>query len=297
MNHPNRRTLLQSTLALAAGVHLTGRGEGSPMTQEDGPPPGKDTLTRFAINLEMWGFGVKFLDRIAKVAALGFPAVEFWPWRNKDLDKVAGLCADHGLEVAQFTGWGFSPGMNDPANHKRFVEEIKASCEAAHRVGARKMTIIAGNDIPGVTQAQMHQAVTDGLKLAAPIAEDANVMLILEPLNIRRDHKGHCLSRSEDAVRICREVDSTHVKINWDLYHQQITEGDLCGHLREGFDQIGYLQLADHPGRREPGTGEIHYPRVLKEVWDLGYRDLVGAECSPTDPDVAARRLAAAGRW
>ena len=81
---------------------------------------------------------------------------------------------------------------------------------------------------------------------------------------------------------------SSHVKINWDLYHQQITEGDLCGHLRDGFDQIGYLQLADHPGRNEPGTGEIHYNRVLKEAYDLGYRGYVGLELSPKTTELAA---------
>ncbi|MEM7516158.1 MAG: TIM barrel protein, partial [Planctomycetota bacterium] len=118
-------------------------------------------------------------------------------------------------------------------------------------------------------------------------------------MNDRVDHPGHCLIGSEDALRICREVDSPYIKINWDLYHMQISEGDLCGHLREGFDQIGYVQLADHPGRHEPGTGEIHYPRVLRELHDLGYRDYVGLECSPRGGDStrAARAVAAADRF
>ena len=106
-------------------------------------------------------------------------------------------------------------------------------------------------------------------------------MLILEPMNIRVDHKGHCLYGSPDAVRICREVNSPMVKINWDLYHMQLSEGDLCGRLKDGFDQVGYLQLADHPGRHEPGTGEIHYPRVLRQAYELGYRGYVGLECNP----------------
>jgi hydroxypyruvate isomerase len=87
-------------------------------------------------------------------------------------------------------------------------------------------------------------------------------------------------------------------KINWDLYHMQITEGDLCRRLREGYDQLGYLQLADNPGRNEPGTGEIYYNRVLKEAWDLGYRGLVGVECSPRNGELtAARRLVATDVW
>ncbi len=88
------------------------------------------------------------------------------------------------------------------------------------------------------------------------------------------------------------------IKINWDLYHMHITEGDLCGHLNEGFDQIGYVQLADHPGRNEPGTGEIYYPRVLKELKKLGYNDFVGLECWPLEGELtAAKRVAKADQW
>ena len=103
----------------------------------------------------------------------------------------------------------------------------------------------------------------------APTLESTKVMAILEPMNGRVDHPGHCLYGSPDALKICREVDSPFVKLNWDLYHMQITEGDLCGRMRDGLDQIGYLQLADHPGRFEPEAGEVHYNRVLKEALSL----------------------------
>jgi hydroxypyruvate isomerase len=117
-------------------------------------------------------------------------------------------------------------------------------------------------------------------------------------MNIRVDHKGHCLYGSEATVRICRAVGSRFVKINWDLYHMQISEGDLCGRLREGFDQLGYVQLADHPGRNEPGTGEVHYPRVLRQLQDLGYRGLVGLELRPRTSEVeAARAVWRADQW
>ena len=113
-------------------------------------------------------------------------------------------------------------------------------------------------------------------------------MLILEPMNIRVDHKGHCLYGSPKPVRICREVNSKMVKINWDLYHMHISEGDLCGHLREGWDQVGYLQLADHPGRNEPGTGEIHYNRVLKEAWRSAIATPSAWNVAPKPTELAA---------
>jgi hydroxypyruvate isomerase len=93
---------------------------------------------------------------------------------------------------------------------------------------------------------------------------------------------------STDAIKICQAVGSPMMKINWDLYHMQISEGDLCGHLKDGIAQVGYLQLADHPGRNEPGTGEVSYSRVLRQAKDLGYTGYVGLELRPKTTELAA---------
>lgn len=299
MAHPDRRTFLGTMAgALAAGAMVPNASPVTRKAPQEGDLPGHTAHTQYAINVEMWWGRLPFVERIQKAAALGFPAVEFWPWRNKDLDAIAATCQEVGVEVAQFTGWGFSPTMNNPKNHDAVEAEIAEACKAAHRVGAKKLTVLAGNDQKGMTKEEMHGHLITALKRVAPIAESNDVMLILEPLNLRVDHAGYCLNKSADAVRICREVDSTHVKINWDFYHLQISEGDLCGRLKDGFDQVGYFQLADHPGRFEPGTGEIHYNRVLQEAWDLGYRGYVGTECRPRDgEEKAAERLAQADIW
>ena len=291
----DRRHFLGSALTLAGAPHL------SPLfalDDRDDPQYGRTPRTRFAANVEMWWTRQPFLDRIRAAARFGFPAIEFWPYRGKELAAIAELTGELRIEVAQFTAWGFSPGLNDPANHARFEQRIAEACDVAHDLRCRKMTVVGGNDQPGMTQEQMHANITAGLQRVAGIAESADVMLILEPMNIRVDHKGHSLYGSKPAIEICRAVGSSHVKINWDLYHMQISEGDLCGHLREGIDQVGYLQLADTPGRHEPGTGEVNYSRVLKEAHDLGYRDYVGVECSPLEDELtAARRLAEVDLW
>ncbi len=298
MSNVDRRAFLGATAALAAGAAAPAAVRAADSKPATKPLPGKTPNTRFAVNIEMWWSKVPFLERFDRAAELGFPAVELWPWRGRDVDAIAKKSQQLGLEIAQFTAWPFEPGMNDPANHERVVAEIEASCQTAKKLNCRKMTVVGGNDQPGMTQAQMHANIITALKRVAPIAEKHEVMLILEPMNIRVDHKGHCLYGSPDPVRICREVNSPFVKINWDLYHMQITEGDLCGRLRDGFDQVGYLQLADHPGRHEPGTGEIHYNRVLKQAHDLGYRDYVGLECVPIgDERAAAEAVAAADEW
>lgn len=258
---------------------------------------GKTPHTKFAVNIEMWWKKLPFLERIQKTADLGFPAVEFWPFEGKDQNAIAELTQKLGIEIAQFTAWGFKPHLNDPKNHDKFLATIEEACKVAKKWKCRKFTVVAGDNTKGMTKEQMHEQVIKALKLAAPIVEREKVMIILEPMNGRVDHPGHCLYGSVDSVAICRAVDSPMVKINWDLYHMQISEGDLCGRLKEGFDQVGYLQIADHPGRHEPGTGEINYNRVLKQALDLGYKDFVGLELNPTDEIKAAKAAAAADVW
>jgi hydroxypyruvate isomerase len=282
---------------LQASAGAVGALTAAAAADESESKPGRTPHTKFAVNVEMWWTKLPFLDRIRKTAELGFPAIEFWPYEGKDIPAIAKLCAQLGIAVAQFTAWGFRPGLNDPKNHDAFVKKVAEACKVAHELDCRLMTVVGGDDQPGMTQAQMHENIIAGLKRAAPIAEEHNVTLILEPMNIRVDHKGHCLYGSEPTVKICRAVGSTYVKINWDLYHMQITEGDLCRRLREGFDQVGYLQLADNPGRNEPGTGEIHYPRVMKEAYDLGYRGYVGLECRPKEDELTAARRVHNADW
>ncbi len=295
MTPVSRRLFLGASAAAAGAVSL---GERTSSAAAAGKLPGQTPNTKFAVNVEMWFTDLPFLDRLRASAKLGFPAVEFWPWDNKDLKAVAELSKELNLAIAQFTAWGFEPGMNDPKNHQAFVEAVDKGCEVAKQLDCKLMTVVGGNDQPSMSQEQMHENIITALKMAAPIAEKNDITLILEPMNIRVDHKGHCLYGSEKPVRICRAVNSTHVKINWDLYHMQISEGDLCGRLKDGFDQVGYLQVADNPGRHEPGTGEVHYNRVLRQAKELGYTGYVGLECRPRDGEAkAAERVAAADIW
>jgi hydroxypyruvate isomerase len=294
-----RQFLASTTTAVGLAAVSTGAFAGED-SQADLKKIGRTPHTKFAVNLAMWFRKFPFLERIRRAAALGFPAVEFWPWQGKDIDATAKLCKSLGIAVAQFTAWGFRPGLNETKNHKAFVQAIKDGCKVAKKLDCKQMCVVAGDDVKGLTQAEMHANVIKGLKLAAPIAEENDVTLILEPMNIRVDHKGHCLYGSAPAIRICNAVGSSHVKVLWDLYHMQITEGDLCGHLREGFaaKRVGYLQVADTPGRYEPGTGEVHYNRVLQEAHKLGYRGYVGLECRPKEGELkAAKRAAAADVW
>jgi hydroxypyruvate isomerase len=243
-------------------------------------------------------YKLPFLEKLDMVAKLGFPGFEFWPWQNKDIDGIARKCRELNLTPIQFSAWGFTPGMNDPKNRELIAPAIKGACETAEKLGTELLCVVAGNDIPGKTNQEMHAVVIEHLKIAGDIAAKYNKTLMLEAMNGRVDHKGHCLYTTEDTAAIIKAVDNPHVKILHDLYHRQIAEGDLHGHITENLKDIVYFQIADHPGRHEPGTGEINYTAVFQHMQKLGYRGWVGLECTPKgDPIEAARAVAKSDQW
>lgn len=304
-NHPaiSRRQICAAGLATAASAAAAAQTETASAaeavkTPEEVAKPGATRKTKFAVNVEMW-FGRKtFLEKIELAAEYGFPAIEFWPWENKPLPEAAALLKQKGVAVSQFTAWPFGTILNNPqSDHEDFYRAIQKSCDVADQLDCRLFTVVIGNDIPGVSKADMHAAAVKGLKKVAGLCEQRGKTIIIEPMN-PRNHPAHCLYGGDDAIAICRAVGSPSVKINWDLYHMQIVDGDLCMRMREGWDYIGYLQLADNPGRHEPGTGEVNYTRVFREILALKYDGYVGLECTPEKDDwTAAQRIWQADNW
>ena len=292
-----RQFLAAGALASSAALRPR-RADADDVRPFDVDQPGRTPNTRFAVNVEMWFGRTSFLDKIDLAADLGFPAIEFWPYEGKPIEAAAGLLKDRQIAVSQFTAWGFGTELNHPdSNHDDFARKIQESCDVADMLDCSLFTVVIGNDIPGVSKEQMHAAAVRGLKKVAALCEQRNKTIIIEPMN-PRDHPGHCLYGSRDAIEICKAVGSPSVKINWDLYHMQIVEGDLCMRMREGYEYIGYLQLADNPGRHEPGTGEINYSRVFQEIKRLDYPGFVGLECRPLKDELsAAQRIYRADDW
>lgn len=303
-----RRKLMTGAGAMALGACAT---SGQPASTGGGPPaagataggrpalPGKTPNTRIAVNIEMWWKGPAE-ERVAEAAKLGFPSVEFWPYQNKDLDAMARVLREHGMTAAQFTGWGFGKELNHPEGDvKKFLAAIEESCAVAARLpGCEMFTVVAGDDIAGLSKETMHRAVIEKLRRAVPILEQHKKMIILEPMN-PYNHPAHCLYGSKDGIAICEAVGSPWVRLNWDLFHMQRFEGNLIDNLRKGKDYIGYLQFADSPARHEPLTGEVNYTEVFKAIREIGYTGLVGAECVPKDGDQrrAAERIHAVDSW
>lgn len=251
------------------------------------------SLDRLAVNLEMWWPELDRLDRVAAAADAGFRLAEIWHWANWDVPALARAMGDHGVAISQIGGWDFEPRLDEVGNRAGLRAGISAAIEAAHALGAGLININGPYLSPGESRSDVVSRVADALGSVVDLAEAADVALMLEPMNLRVDHPGYSLPTSADVIEVCRSVDSDALGVNWDLYHLQISEGDLTGHLAEGIDHVKYVQIADHPGRHEPGTGEIDYAFVLAHLDGLGYEGPIGLECSPqVGPGRALSRLA-----
>ena len=272
-----RRELMAVLGTLAATSNLY--ADQSPQQQS------RQLLEGLACNMESWWTDLDFMQRFERAAEAGFSSIEFWEHNknNRNMNAVATLAKKLDLNIVQFTGWG-GPSLADTSHHYDFKETMKLVTEIAHQLNAPMFTVVGHQTLKTISQADSLANLTLALETAAPILEDAKKMLILEPFN-PVDHPGHFLNGSADALRICREIDSPFIKINWDLYHMQLTEGNIVKNLYAGIDQVGYIQVADIPGRHQPGSGELNYNFIFNAIEEIGYKGPIGLECWPENND------------
>ena len=218
--------------------------------------------------------------------AEGFTALEDNNLRTRDVavQETIGKTLDRlgmrmGVFVAHTIDWK-SPTLTtkDPAKREAFLSEIRTSVEVAKRVNAKWMTVV-----PGHVDSRPHvdyqtANVVETLRRACEILEPHGLIMVLEPLNTLTNHPGMFLTSSPQAYLVCKSVDSPSCKILFDIYHQQITEGNLIPNINTTWDEIAYFQAGDNPGRNEPGTGEINYRNVFKHIHAKGFTGVVGME-------------------
>ena len=230
-----------------------------------------------------------FLERFRAARADGFDFVEFWSWTDKDLSAARRAAADAGVIIAGFNG-DAELSLIDPVQRDAYLDFLKRSVEAAVQLGARSLTIHSNGLGEGGRVIDSYPELSDTVKLCtmfgtlrrcAEIAEDAGVRMDLEPLNITTDHVGNFLATTRMAAEMTRLIGSPMLKVLYDVYHMQLNEGSLCDNIRTYGDQFGHIHVADAPGRHEPGTGEIRYPRILQCLEEIGYQGLVGFELIP----------------
>ena len=237
-------------------------------------------VPRISVCIEMLLQEADFIDRPALAAECGADAVEFWSHGDKDIPAFMAAARDAKIAVAACIGTG-AP-LVDPGAEDQAVADMRTSIALAKEHGIPSLIATTGNEIEGLDRARQHANIVKRLKAVAPDAEAAGVTFVLEPLNTRVDHKGYYLVTSAEGFEILDEVASPAVKLLYDIYHQQITEGDLIRTLTANVTKIGHVHLADHPGRGEPGTGEINCRNVLRALGEAGYAGFVGLEYVPS---------------
>jgi hydroxypyruvate isomerase len=230
-----------------------------------------------------------FLDRLDAVAAAGAPAYEFWRWADKDLPAVAERARRLGLRCAGLVGSG-GGSLVDPARRDDFLQGLRDSIAAAGVVGATTLIATTGQALPGVERARQHASIVDGLRAAAPIAADAGVTLVLEPLNTLVDHAGYYLETTDEGCQIVDEVGSGAVRLLFDAYHAAVMGEQIEAEVRANAARIGHVHVADAPGRHEPGSGQVDYRRFFAALDGTGYPGWVGLEFRPTADHVEAVR-------
>lgn len=220
-------------------------------------------------------------EAVAAVAAAGYPAFEFWGWWTRDPADVAALARQHGLTVAACCTRFVS--LVDPARREEYLGGLAETLAAARVFGCRTIISQVGDALPGVTREEQRASLVAGLRAAVPLLAQTETTLVFEPLNTRTNHAGYFLAGADEAFAIAREVNDPHIKVLYDIYHQQVSEGDLLTRIEPNIDLIGHFHAAGCPGRHELDTGEIHYPRLLGAVADTGYQGYVGLEYYPLD--------------
>ena len=237
------------------------------------------------------------IDQLNFMADQGFNAFEDNDMRTRPVamqQKMADTMEKRGMQMGVFVGhkiyWtegNLTSGNLD--KRAEFLEDIKKSVEVAKRVNAKWMTVV-----PGYVDLQLEESyqtvnVIESLKQAAAILEEENLTMVLEPLNFF-NHPGLFLKESPQAYMICKAVDSPACKILFDIYHQQIQEGNLLPNIDACWDEIGYFQVGDNPGRKEPTTGEINYLNIFKHIHQKGYNGIIGMEHGNSIPGKAGEQ-------
>jgi len=245
-------------------------------------------MPKFSVCVEMIFSHLPFLERLEKVKDVGISAFEFWGWSSKDVDAITEKKRKLGLTCSSFVVDPISKDTMYRASvtgsnvKERFISTIEASVKVARKLDCKKLMIAGlGAAAPDLTRREQLKNAIANLKAVAPLLEKSGVTLMIEPVN-PVNHKGFFLRKSAEGAHIVREVGSPNVKMLYDFYHQQLTEGNLIGNAREYFDLIGFFHVGDVPGRHEPGTGEINYRNIFRFLDESGYKDYVSLEFMPT---------------
>ena len=243
-------------------------------------------MPKFAANLTMMFNEVPFLERFDKAAAAGFTAVEFlFPYDHtvEQLQDALGRnklqLVLHNLPAGNWAG-GDRGIACDPERVQEYRGGVEKAISYATALDVPQVNCLAGIKPAKVSDADAHRTLVENLRFTAPKLKEAGIKLLIEPINTF-DIPGFFLSRTRQALDIIAETTSDSIFVQYDIYHMQRMEGELAATIKNNLARIAHLQLADNPGRNEPGTGEINYPFLFAFLDKIGYEGWIGCEYKP----------------
>jgi hydroxypyruvate isomerase len=244
---------------------------------------------KFCANVSILFKDTPFLERFERAARAGFQAVEFWWPAGEALDEVEAAIRDAGLAVALFNfDAGDMPAgdrglLSDPDRAHRFRENVPVALDLAQRLGCDKLNALVGVERAPSQRDQQLKLAAESVRFAADEAAPHGIDITIEAVNTF-ENGPYLLHTTRQAAEFIDTVDRPNVRLQYDAYHMQRMEGNLVATLTEFAPRIAHIQIADSPGRGEPGTGEINYPFVLDAIDALGYEGWIGLEYNPTTP-------------
>ena len=243
-------------------------------------------MPQFAANLTMLFNEAPFMDRFEKAAKSGFQAVEFlFPYAfpaqdiKQKLEQYNLKLVLHNLPAGDWDA-GERGIACLPDRVTEFREGVAKAIEYAKALGVKQLNCLAGKIPAGADTELLKKTFISNLRYAATELKNANIKLLIEPINTF-DIPGFYLSKTQQAIDILNEVDADNLFIQYDIYHAQRMEGELCKTIEVNLSKIAHIQLADNPGRNEPGTGEINYPHLFQFIDSIGYQGWIGCEYKP----------------
>jgi hydroxypyruvate isomerase len=287
----DRRSFLATGLAAGAAAIST-----AAKAEEKTQPLNKDKFKlKYAPHFGMFRHhaGDDLLDQLQFMADQGFTAMEDNGMMGRDKqvqEKVARKMSQLGMIMGVFVAYADFNFANktfvvrDKSVREMLVAKMKDAVEVAKRVNAKWTTVVPGTYHTGMEWDYQTANVIENLKYCAQVCEPSGLVMVLESLNPWKDHPGLFLTKIPQAYQICQAVASPSCKILDDLYHQQITEGNLIPNIDMAWDEIAYFQVGDNPGRKEPTTGEINYKNVFKHIHNKGYEGVIGMEHGNSKP-------------
>lgn len=243
-------------------------------------PAPKYTLS---VNLEiMFPKGMPFEERLEIAGKTGAKAYSFWSFASKDLKKLRAMQDKYGMKCGSITGankTGWGNGLTKTGFEKEFLSDFSEAIAAAKTVGAVNLITFVGKEQTDIPWYIQESQIVSGLKKAGDLAAASGVFLTLEPLNAVESPQ-MSVNHTARAYRLMELVAHPHVKVDFDLYHRQLGEGNLLNTMKNGIEKghVTFVEVGDVPGRFEPGTGEVDYSRVFRVLREIGYAGYIGME-------------------